>query len=61
MQLVIQFQTFYTKRNMLTKKYNYKIDKRDKGITEVKTAPLILFNLSFGHVTLAFELVTRDL
>ena len=36
---------------MLTKKYNEKINKRNKGITEVKIAPLILFNLSFGHVT----------
>ena len=44
---------------MLTKKYNEKMNKRNKGITEVKIAPLILFNLSFGHVTSAFELVTR--
>ena len=35
------------------------MNKRDKGITEVKIAPLILFNLSFGHVTPAFELVIR--
>ena len=35
------------------------MNKRDKGITEVKMAPRILFDLSFGHVTLAFELVTR--
>ena len=58
MQLVIQFQTFYNKVNMLTKKYNQKMNKRKKGITEVTIAPLILFNLSFGHVTSAFELVT---
>ena len=37
------------------------MDKRDKGITEVKIAPLLLYNLSFGHVTPAFELVTRAL
>ena len=35
------------------------MNKRDKGITEVKIAPLTLFNLSFGHVTPTFELVTR--
>ena len=58
---MIQFQTFYNKRNMLTKKYNQKMNKKDEGITEVKIAPLILFNLSFGHVTPAFELVTRAL
>ena len=51
MQLVIQFQTFYNKRNMLTKKYNQKMNKGGKGSTEVKIAPLTLFNLSFGHVT----------
>ena len=61
MQLVIQFQTFYSERNMLTKKYNEKMNKRHKGITEVKIAPLILFNLSFGHVTPAFEFVARAL
>ena len=61
MKLVIQFQTFYNKRNMLTKKYNQKVNKRDKRITEVKIALLILFNLSFRHITLAFELVTRAL
>ena len=33
--------------------------QRNKGITEVKIAPLILINLSFGQVTLAFELVTK--
>ena len=55
MRLVIQFETFYNKINMLTKKFNSKMNKRSKGITEVKIAP---FNLSFGHVTLAFELVT---
>ena len=59
MQLVIQFQTFYNKINMLTKKYNQKMNKRNKGISEVEITPLILINLSFGHVTLAFELVTR--
>ena len=39
------------------------MNKRDKGITEVKVAPLILFNLSFGHFTPAFnfKLVTRPL
>ena len=31
------------------------MNKKNKEITE----PLILFNLSFGHVTPAFELVTR--
>ena len=61
MQLVIQFQNFYNKTNLLTKKYNLKMNERDKGITEVKIAPLILFNLSFGHVTPEFELVTRAL
>ena len=35
------------------------MNKRNKGITEMKIAPLILFNLSFGHVTPAFELITR--
>ena len=35
------------------------MNKRDKGITEVKIAPLTVFNLLFGHVTTAFELVTR--
>ena len=59
MQLVIQFQTFYNKVNTLTKKYNKKMNKGNKRITDVKIAPLILFNLSFGHVTPAFELVTR--
>ena len=44
---------------MLTKKYNQKMNKRNNGITVVKIASLILFNLSFGHVTPAFELVTR--
>ena len=44
---------------MLTKKYNKKMNKRNKGNTEVKIAPLILFNLSFRHVTPAFELATR--
>ena len=61
MQLVIQFQNFYNETNMLTKKYNSKMNERDKGITEVKIPPLILFNLSVGHVTPAFELVTRAL
>ena len=61
MQLVIQFQTFYNKRNLLTKKIQLKRNKRNKGITEVKIAPFILCNLSFGHVTPAFELVTRAL
>ena len=37
------------------------MNKRDKRITEVKIALLILFNLSFGHVTPAFELVARAL
>ena len=46
---------------MLTKKYNQKMNKRDKGITEVKIAPFILFNLLFGHVAPAFELVSRAL
>ena len=59
MQLAIQFQTLYNKVNMLTKRYNQKMNKRSKGITEVKIARLILFDLSFGHVTPAFELVTR--
>ena len=59
MQLVIQFQTFYNKINMLIKKYNQKMNKRNKGITEVKIAPIILFNLSFRHVTPGFELVSR--
>ena len=27
------------------------MNKRNKGITEVKVAPLIMFNLSSGHVT----------
>ena len=27
------------------------MNKRNKGITDVKINPLILFNLSFGHVT----------
>ena len=40
---------------MLTKKYNKKMNKTNKGITEVRIASLILFNLSFEHVTLAFE------
>ena len=55
MQLVIQFQTFYN-----NEKIQLKINKRNKGITELKIAPLVLFNLSFGHVSLAFhfELVT---
>ena len=35
------------------------MNKKNKGITEVKMAPLILFNLSLGHVILAFELVIR--
>ena len=35
------------------------MNKRNKGITKVKIAPLILFKLLFGHVTPAFELVTR--
>ena len=34
------------------------MNKRNKGITEVKIAPLILFNLSFRHVTPALKLVT---
>ena len=59
MQLVIQFQTFNNKINMLTKKYNQKMNKRNKGITEVNIAPLNIFNLSFGDVTRTFELVTR--
>ena len=37
------------------------MNKRDKRITEVKIALHILFNLSFGHITPAFELVTRAL
>ena len=37
------------------------MNKRDKRITEVKIALLILFNLSFGHVAPAFELVIRAL
>ena len=61
MKFVIQFQTFYNKRNMLTRKHNEKMNKRDKRIAEVKIALLILFNLSFRHVTPAFELVTRAL
>ena len=44
---------------MLTKKYNQKINKINKRITEVKITPLTLLNLSFGHVTQAFVLVTR--
>ena len=35
------------------------MNKTNKGITELKIAPLILFNLSFGLVSPAFELVTR--
>ena len=50
MQCVIQFQTFLNKINKLTIKYNKKTNKRNKGITEVKIAPLILVSLSFGHV-----------
>ena len=42
MQLVIQFQNFFYKINMLTNK-NQKMNKRNKGITEVKIAPLIQF------------------
>ena len=53
MQLVIQFQTSYNTINMLRE------NKGNEGITEVKIAQLILFNLSFRHVTPAFELVTR--
>ena len=37
------------------------MNKRDKGITEVKIDLLILFNLPVGHVTPAFELVIRAL
>ena len=36
------------------------MNKRNKGITEVKIAPRILFNLSFGHITPASELVIRE-
>ena len=35
------------------------MNKRNKGIAEVKIAPHILFNLSFGHLTPAFELVIK--
>ena len=51
-QIVMQFQNFYSVDN-----YNGKEDKRNKRITEVYTAPLILFDLSFGRITPAFELV----
>ena len=44
---------------MLRKKYNEKMNKRNKEITEWKIIPLILFSLSFGHVTAAFQLVTQ--
>ena len=58
MQLVI-ISNFLQLDNMLTRNYNEKMNKRNKGITEVKIAPLILFSLLFGHVTPAFELFTR--
>ena len=35
------------------------MNKRNKGITEVKIVRIIQFNLSFGHLTPAFELNTR--
>ena len=34
MPIVIQFQTLYNEINMLTKNYNLKENKRNKGITE---------------------------
>ena len=48
---VIQFQTFYIEINLLMKYHNGKEDKRSMGITEVYSAPLVLFNSSFGQVT----------
>ena len=50
---------FYNKTKMLTRRYNYRMNKNNKGIIEVKMALLILFNLSSAHVSPAFELVTR--
>ena len=44
---------------MLTKSTIKRRIKEIKKLLKVYTAPLILFNLSFGQITSAFELVTR--
>ena len=58
MQLVIQFQSFYNKMNMLTRKYNKKMNKRNRGITDVKKLHLFyqIYHLDTYHLNLLPEL-----
>ena len=59
MLLVIQFLADYNEINMLMKTTIKTRIKEIKELLTVYTASLVLFNLSFGQITAAFEPVIR--